>query len=151
MTATEIHDRDAEENSYKTALSTAHARNRATLFAALAAVGITSIAVSFDGSGDSGQIENIEAKMGDVQVDLPNPPVELAKPEAWGSASLAYINKTIPDLLEQLTYDFLGQTHGGWENNEGAWGEFIFDVTEKTITLDYNERYTESTNYQHEL
>ena len=55
------------------------------------------------------------------------------------------------DLLESLAYDFLEQSHGGWEDNEGAFGEFTFDVTERTISLDYNERYVEHVNHQHEF
>ena len=31
-------------------------------------------------------------------------------------------------------------THDGWENSDGAYGDFTFDVAERTITLDYNER-----------
>ena len=46
-------------------------------------------------------------------------------------------------------YDFLAQTHSGWEDNEGAFGEFTFDIAARTITLDYNERYIESANDQH--
>ena len=38
------------------------------MFDALAAAGITLIVVTFDGYGDSGQIENIEAKAGDAVV-----------------------------------------------------------------------------------
>ena len=48
-----------------------------------------------------------------------------------------------------LAYDFLGQTHGGWENSDGAYGDFTFDVAERTITLDYNERHMESDYSQH--
>ena len=35
------------------------------------------------------------------------------------------------------------------ENNDGAYGDVIFDTEEETITLDYNERYTASENYTH--
>ncbi len=35
-------------------------------------------------------------------------------------------------------------THDGWENSDGAHGDFTFDVGERTITLDYNERYMQS-------
>ncbi len=48
-----------------------------------------------------------------------------------------------------LAYDFLEETHDGWENSDGAYGDFIFDVAERTITLDYNERHMESDYSQH--
>ena len=53
------------------------------------------------------------------------------------------------EAIETLVYDVLNQTHGGWENNDGACGDFTFDVAERTITLDYNERHMESDYSQH--
>ncbi len=35
------------------------------------------------------------------------------------------------------------------ENNEGAYGEFTFNVPARSITLDYNERYEDSHYTQH--
>jgi hypothetical protein len=46
-------------------------RNKTVLFDALAAAGVTHVVVSFDGYGDSSQIESIEAKAGDNIVNLP--------------------------------------------------------------------------------
>ena len=45
--------------------------NKAALFDALGAAGITTVTVTFDGYGDSGQIEEITAQQGDRVVDLP--------------------------------------------------------------------------------
>ena len=58
---------------------------------------------------------------------------------------------TIQEAIETLVYDFLRQVHSGWEINDGAYGDFIFDVAERTIKLDYNERYTSSENFSHEF
>ena len=124
--------------------------NKATLFDALSAAGLTIVTVSFDGYGDSGQIENIEAKAGDNAVELPAGTIEIASP-AWASTDIQRQAQTIPEAIEALAYDFLGATHCGWENNDGAYGEFMFDVAARTITLDYNERYTSTENYTHEL
>src|SRR3546814_9296187 len=46
------------------------------------------------------------------------------------------------EAIEDLAYDLLRQTHCGWENNDGAYGEFTFDVTAGTITLDRSEEHT---------
>ena len=124
--------------------------NKATLFDALSAAGLTIVTVSFDGYGDSGQIENIEAKVGDNAVDLPSGTIEIASP-VWGSTDIKRQAQTITDGIEALGYDFLGATHCGWENNDGAYGEFTFDVAARTITLKYSERYTSSENYTHEF
>jgi hypothetical protein len=56
---------------------------------------------------------------------------------------------SVHDAIERLAYDFLEETHDGWENSDGAYGDFIFDVAERTITLDYNERHMESDYSQH--
>ena len=53
------------------------------------------------------------------------------------------------EAIEILVYDVLSQKHGGWENNDGAYGEYTFDVAERTITLDYNERHMESDHSMH--
>ena len=124
--------------------------NKSVLFDALAAAGITSVTVNFDGYGDSGQIEDIEAKTGDEIVELPDERIEIADP-IWGSAEIKRQTHTIREAIEHMAYAFLCQTHEGWENNDGAYGDFTFDVAERTIALDYNERYTSSENYTHEF
>jgi hypothetical protein len=122
--------------------------NKTALFDALAAANITTVMVTFDGYGDSGQIENVEAKVGDEIVTLPPAAIEIARP-VWGSNEIERQSLSIHDTIEALVYSLLGQTHGGWENNDGAYGDFTFDVADRTITLDYNERYTESHNTEH--
>ena len=104
--------------------------------------------VTFDGYGDSGQIENIEAKTGDDVAALPSGDVEIAS-AIWGEAEPDRTTTTVRDAIERLAYDFLEETHDGWENSDGAYGDFIFDVAERTITLDYNERHMESEYSQH--
>ena len=117
--------------------------NKTALFDALAAAGITLVTVTFDGSGDSGQIEDITAQSDDRTVDLPQGEITIAK--------LTAISMSVEAAIEQLAYDFLSEAHGGWENNDGAYGEFSFDVAARTITLDYNERYTATEFYSHEF
>ncbi len=53
--------------------------------------------------------------------------------------------------IETLAYDVLESVHDGWENNEGAFGEFTFDVGARTIRLEYNERYETSELSEHEF
>ena len=123
--------------------------NKTALFDALAASNITAVVVTFDGYGDSGQIENIEAKAGDEIVTLPHGAIEIARP-VWGSNDIDRPSLSIHDAIEALVYSFLGQTHDGWENSDGAYGDFTFDVADRTITLDYNERRMES-DYSHHV
>ena len=122
--------------------------NKTAVFGALAAAGITNVVVAFDGYGDSGQIENVEAKAGDEIVALPSGQVEIAS-AVWDQAEPESTATTVHDAIERLVFDFLGMTHDGWENSDGAYGDFTFDIAERTITLDYNERYMQSEYSQH--
>ena len=122
--------------------------NKGALFDALAAAGITSVLVHFDGSGDSGQIEDIDATAGDQSAEIPNGNIEIAQVR-WGDPNIERTTLSVRDAIESLAFDFLEQSHGGWENNEWAYGEFTFDVAERTITLDYNERVETSEYSQH--
>ena len=61
------------------------------------------------------------------------------------------MTQTVQEAVETLVYDLLRQTHGGWEINDGAYGEFVFDVAERTIKLDHNERYASSEKFSHEF
>lgn len=123
--------------------------NKAAIFDALAAAGISRVVVNFDGYGDSGQIENIDAYRGESDfVALPETEVTIAS-ASWGDPGIVAQTMTLEGAIEQMAYDLLSSTHGGWENNDGAYGEFSFDVQERVIDLDYNERFTSSEYSSH--
>lgn len=121
--------------------------NKAAVFDALATAGVTHVLVSFDGYGDSGQIEHIEFKAGDAVVAAPQAQIEIARTR-WGQDEAERAATSMADAIEHLIYDILNAAYGGWEDNEGSFGEFMFDVAARTITLDYNERYIDSANHQ---
>jgi hypothetical protein len=125
------------------------------LFDTLAQTKVSSIEVSFEGCGDSGQIESVdytdangkgidEAYLNDTIVK--------------GSAKTSYHQwdeKTkklvltearegnVREIIEEICYDKLGASHGGWELNEGSYGTFYFDVATRKVRLEYNERIEE--------
>jgi hypothetical protein len=122
--------------------------NKAVLLNALALAGVTQVVVTFDGYGDSGQIENVEVRAGDDDIAMPAAEIEIAE-AVWGQSEPERSTVSLATAIESLAYDVLERTHCGWENNDGAYGDIIFDVAEHRITLDYNERYTSSENYTH--
>ena len=67
-----------QERAYARIASEVLTANKTALFDALAAAGITTVIVNFDGCGDSGQIEMIEAKAGDDVIPLPTVQIEIA-------------------------------------------------------------------------
>ena len=69
----------------------------------------------------------------------------------WDDPEVEMRSLLLEDVVEQLAYDFLSDAHGGWENNDGAWGEFCFDAAARCIHLEFNERFTLSELYSHDL
>jgi hypothetical protein len=67
-----------------------------------------------------------------------------------GSGDSGYIEdyfeggKNVPSSVEDWCYRQLENSHGGWEINEGSQGEFIFDLKNKTVTLDHTYNTEES-------
>jgi hypothetical protein len=125
------------------------------LFDTLAQTKVSSIEVSFEGCGDSGQIESVD------YTDANGKGIDeayLNKTIVKGSATTAYMQYdektkqlvdgkskegTIREIIEEICYDKLGASHGGWELNEGSYGTFYFDVATRKVRLEYNERIEE--------
>ncbi len=126
----------------------ANGLNKAVVFDALVAAGITAVAVDFDGEGDSGQINGVSARAGDTPADIPATMVSLHL-APWGQTELTRTDLPFPEAIERLCYGYLEQKHGGWENNDGGYGEFTFNVAERRIELDFNGRYTDTWHDAH--
>lgn len=86
--------------------------NKAALLNALALAGVTRVIVSFDGYGDSGQIENVEAQAGDDQVAMPAAAIEFVE-AVWDHAEPKRSSISIAAAVESLAYDVLEKTHCG--------------------------------------
>ena len=126
-------------------------RNKAAIFDALASANIQTVAVAFDGYGDSGQIESTTAHDATgAERELPNATVAFHE-VAFQGPTTTMQSIRLDEAIAMLVFSLLEQVHAGWEDNDGAYGEFTFDVATRSITLDYNERFTDSTNYQHEF
>jgi hypothetical protein len=141
---------DRMQHEYTLRAEEARSANKAVLFDALAAAGIETVTVLFDGYGDSGQIERIDIEAREGTTPLPLDRIEVAC-TTWENPEIERQTQTVQEAVETLVYDLLRQTHSGWEINDGAYGEFTFDVAERTIKLDYNERCTSCEHYSHEF
>lgn len=123
--------------------------NKAAVFRALTGAGITSVTAEFDGEGDSGQIENIAASAGKMPIPLPTTTVSIRQSGYRQKPSMS--KAALKDAIETLCYDYLEQQHGGWENNDGAFGSFEFDVAKRTIRLEFNGRFTDFVTHNYDL
>jgi hypothetical protein len=135
---------------YLKAVAKANELNKIVVFDALAAAGLTRVAVEFDGEGDSGQINEITAYAGETPAEFPSTSLTLHQ-ATHGGSDLRTAEATLRDAIETLCYDYLTQCHDGWENNDGAYGTFEFDVPNRTVHLDIDERFTDTTNSTHEF
>lgn len=81
----------------------------------LAALGIDRVVLSYNGSGDSGCIEEVNAYKGENEVSL---------------------NETLKDWAEGLIYAMLP---GGWEINEGSSGEARIHVYNRSIEIRHSD------------
>lgn len=124
------------------ALAEAWKLNEVAFFDALSAADITLVSVLFDGEGDSGQISDITAFRGGDTVLLPTQTIAVHTVN-WDGTAASVVEQPFASALETICYDFLEQEHGGWENNDGAYGEFTFDVAARTVELEFSGRYME--------
>jgi hypothetical protein len=49
-------------------------------------------------------------------------------------------------MMDDILWEFINQTHPGWENNEGGFGTVTFDLRKRSCVLDYNQRVETSEN-----
>ena len=132
-------DFDTLLQRHNKALLEANTLNKASVFDALATAGVNTVIVTFDGEGDSGQIQDITA---DDSAQIPDTRIELLQTE-WGTGKLDSAQSTLRSAIETLCYDYLSQEHDGWENNDGAFGEFTFSMADRTIALEFNGRFSD--------
>src|ERR1051326_703654 len=119
--------------------------NKNAVFDALSAAGITRITVTFDGYGDSGQVEGIEAYRGETPTELPKCLIAVQEDTACGDQDQPLVNadRTLAGVVEALCYGYLAEHHSGWEIDDGSFGDFRFDVGARKIHLEYNGRITD--------
>ena len=73
--------------------------NKAALFDTLAAAGITMVVVTFDGYGDSGQIESIDARTADAEATLPDATITLADP-LWDGSGVEPVTVSVAEAMQ---------------------------------------------------
>jgi hypothetical protein len=102
------------------------------LLALLRARGIAVVRAHYDGCGDSGQLEACECFA-----------VE-------NTAADDQLTEAERGRIDDHFYDLLECRHGGWENNDGGYGDFTWTIQSDELTHDHNDYYTEVDNTLHE-
>lgn len=132
---------------YEARLAVSNAKTKTAIIAALAAAGVARVTVIFDGYGDSGGIEDVAVE--GALTELPAIEVSCWQAAYGDGEAETEVAKPLKDAVEDLALAYLSQTHGGWENNEGAFGEVVIDVESGTATLDYHERLSRTDDYSY--
>lgn len=93
----------------------------------LAKLEVDIVTIKYDGYGDSGTLEDPAAFRNEKPVILP---------------------RRLNNLLLEFAESFLP---GGWENSDGACGEFVLNIKERKFTRDHCWRNTEFEHDEEEI
>ena len=137
------------EEAARAALDAALPGNKAAIFAALDAAGIARVVVPFDGAGDDGALgEVLACDAAGAERALPAVAVAFAGVDTWTAETTAG-ERPLREAVEELAWALLGRTHGGWENEDGAYGEIAFEAADRSVRLEVNVRFTDSDLHEH--
>lgn len=109
---------------------------RKELFDTLKMYGITLIKVQYSGSGDSGQTDDIDI--------TPEKRHEMLDEKMESG-------KTIREALDEFAWKGIEDNESGFYNNEGGYGEIIFDVAERTVKMEHNNYIQETVYSEYDL
>lgn len=126
--------------------------NKEILFDILEKNAVDVVTVTFDGGGDDGSLEpsDLPEKVANILVEGS----KVCQGTTWKDGKSRKNWKhdcTVEEVIEGICYEVLEILYEGWENNDGAFGDFTFDVKKRKILFDFNERYVESKLYEHVL
>ena len=104
--------------------------NIKVLFASLAEKGVVKVAIGFDGSGDSGSIED------NISYYVENDDSELILSED--------ISSQVDDQLIELGYHILDRYYGyDWYNNEGGYGTININIKDQNWDIEGFQRISD--------
>ena len=111
--------------STKLNLTESQTDNLKSIYTQLGALGVTSVAIAFNGGGDEGHTDSAQYL-----------------PEGHQAVPVE-----INDMIDVLAHDILVGTNYDWYNNDGGCGDLTMDVKGMSISVDMNIFYTESENH----
>ncbi len=111
----------------------------------LSGMGITGILIRYDGSGDSGQIEEIQ------YCTEPIDAIEDVEDNVhYESPELSVLSSDLKSRIEDFTSDKLLENIEDWYNNEGGYGTVSIMIPSGQYSIDNNIRVIDYENYTHE-
>lgn len=125
--------------------------NLRRLLPILRASNVESVCVSFDGSGDSGSIEDIQYIPITAEPALNALAVECLRTERFfddgnWTTRVNPVQSSVDDAITALTDDYLIEADVNWYDGDGGYGSLEIDVAAGTVELNIYTRYTQSEN-----
>ena len=118
----------------------------------LADLGVTGIKVEYEGSGDSGAIENIVYTTNKLDSDEETNLDNVHELDAWSKecSNLNTLNADLESALQNFAYEKLMNDIDDWYNNEGGYGSIAILVPSGRYHIYNNIRYSNVETYQHD-
>ena len=118
-----------------------------SLMLQLADMGVRGIKIHYDGSGDSGAIEDVVYTTKEYET----PEVLEDELETYGEGSLrlAELDSGLYSLIETFAYDLLNNIEDWW-NNEGGFGNLCILVPSGKYIINNNVRIMDVESYFHD-
>ena len=130
-------------------------KDKAADYAALAALGIAKVEITYDGCDDSGCIDTVTAygAAGQIIDMLPEVNVTISvRDTVWDEAAQTYQTRfaerrvSVRDAIVHWCYELLEDHFPGWEIDGGSNGTIAIDVKKRRGQLEHEARYTEYTS-----
>lgn len=129
------------------------AREKHSVMTVLRDHGIKYVSISYNGYGDSGQIDEIKV-YGAERTTAPDGPYD-----SEHAIDMPDVVVTLPEhtgqkletLLDEYGWRLAYDTNPGFENNDGGQGTILFDVDENKITIEHGTNFTETHYSTHEI
>lgn len=116
----------------------------------LIAASVESVEVTFSGSGDSGAIDTAYFQPKQPEQFTDTQVQQLRKNSFFenGEWTKAVVPETMSlhEALINITDDYLEEAGVNWYDNDGGYGTLVIDVAARSVSLDINVNYSESTN-----
>ena len=112
----------------------------------LADIGVTGIAISYDGGGDSGSIESMVYTTEPCETSQD---VENVIDDIFHAQGLDGIDTALHSEIQDYAYDILNDIEDWW-NNEGGFGYMYIQVPSGKYHINNNIRIIETESFGHE-
>jgi hypothetical protein len=137
-------------------------KNKNAVLSSLLSLGATHAIVLYNGSGDSGQVEEIRVYSGKNELTLKSsdkvrfyegstsfdPSVD--KKDPW-KTSFKKIELSLEAALSQIAEDLLDYNGIDWYNNDGGYGEVEINLKKNKLKLKHNQRIMSENYEEHEV